>query len=205
MLVICKALTCEQLQGTVKWQSVDKCLFNIPYYQPRFRPGMVLSIYEVFQFLPPITDTKIKIVVAITDYTLLQPSDHKLVITDITLALENGDCSSLQTSQLVFSHQSLFFSFLGLSLKRGSYSEKFLINCQEFNFFFSSLVRMIFFGATACRIFLRTSFPCMNFFWGVVTPSSVISNGPPITNFVIIKPEFNKGNPFYSKAIMNNE
>ena len=35
---------------------------------------MVLSIYEIFQFLPPITDTKIKTVVAITDYTLLQPA-----------------------------------------------------------------------------------------------------------------------------------
>ena len=36
---------------------------------------MVLGIYEVFQFLPPITDTKFKTVVAVTDYTFLQPSD----------------------------------------------------------------------------------------------------------------------------------
>ena len=41
---------------------------------------MVLSIYEVFQFLPPITDTKIKTFEAITDYTLLQPSGDRLVI-----------------------------------------------------------------------------------------------------------------------------
>ena len=40
---------------------------------------MVLSIYEVFQFLPPITDTKIKTFEAITDYTLLQPSGDRLV------------------------------------------------------------------------------------------------------------------------------
>ena len=36
---------------------------------------MVLGIYEVFQFLPPITDTKFKTVVAVTGYTFLQPSD----------------------------------------------------------------------------------------------------------------------------------
>ena len=41
---------------------------------------MVLSIYEVFQFLPPITDTKIKTFEAIADYTLLQPSGDRLVI-----------------------------------------------------------------------------------------------------------------------------
>ena len=68
---------------------------------------MVLSIYEVFQFLPPITDTKIKTFEAITDYTLLQPSATGWLLTQITLAWENGDCSSLQTSQLVVSSQSL--------------------------------------------------------------------------------------------------
>ena len=40
---------------------------------------MVLSTYEVFHSLPPITDKKIKTFVAITDYTILQRSDVKLV------------------------------------------------------------------------------------------------------------------------------
>ena len=44
--------------------------------------------YEVFQFLPPITDTKIKTVIAITDYTLLQPSDVKLVVNTYNARLE---------------------------------------------------------------------------------------------------------------------
>ena len=44
--------------------------------------------YEVFQFLPPITDPKIKTVIAITDDTLLQPSDVKLVINTYNARLE---------------------------------------------------------------------------------------------------------------------
>ena len=40
---------------------------------------MVLSTYEVFYSLSPITDKKIKTFVAITDYTLLQSFDVKLV------------------------------------------------------------------------------------------------------------------------------
>ena len=45
---------------------------------------MVLSVCEGFHFLPPITDTKIKTVVAITDYTL-QPADLKLVIRELKI------------------------------------------------------------------------------------------------------------------------
>ena len=40
---------------------------------------MVLSIYEVFHLVVPITGTKIKTVVAIINYSFFRPSDLKLV------------------------------------------------------------------------------------------------------------------------------
>ena len=66
-----------------------------------------------------------------------------------------------------------------------------ICRCTIF-FFSSSLVYVtfflalheLFFGATACRIFFQTSFPCM-IFWGncyppTLHPPPVISNGPPV-------------------------
>ena len=62
--------------------------------------------------------------------------------------------------------------------------------CRCTIFFSSSLVYVtffralheLFFGATACRIFFQTSFPCMIFLGELSSPPpSVISNGPPVT------------------------
>ena len=36
-----------------------------------------------------------------------------------------------------------------------------------------------FFGASACRIFFQTSFPCMNFFWELSTPLRLILRSTP--------------------------
>ena len=56
---------------------------------------MVLSIYELFHFLPPITGKKIKTVVAIATIPFYSHLTSSWLLRHITLAWENGDGSSL--------------------------------------------------------------------------------------------------------------
>ena len=46
-----------------------------------------------------------------------------------------------------------------------------------------------FFGTTACMIFLSEKFSLQEFFWGIVTPPPVISNGPPRLDKIVEKVE----------------
>ena len=73
---------------------------------------------------------------------------------------------------------------LGTTIRNNrSGGEKFLVH--EFFFkarlsagIFSRAYDLLFLGITTCRSFFKDKFPLQEFFWGIVTPPPVFSNGP---------------------------